>query len=102
MPLCNGLPENSSGSLPFENTLNVHQLRDVIPLRKPLSPSVDEPEQSTTRNNKRRSDAAVLNRPRSYSLSSRSTIGSNMYDTHHHEHGDVRTLPRKSSIKIHR
>jgi hypothetical protein len=97
MPVSPALPQNSPGSLP-ESALDSHHLRDVIPPRKHLRSSIDEPEQSTTRTNKRRSDASVLNRPKSYSSSSRTTVGSNTHDTHHHEHGEVRTLPRKSSI----
>lgn len=38
----------------------------------------------------------MLNRPKSYSLSSHTTVGSYTHDTHHHEHSDVRTLPRNS------
>jgi hypothetical protein len=91
-----GTTANSPGNPPFENSLSTpHILQDFIPPRKAPRSSVDEPEQSTARKNKRQSDTSVLNRPKSYSLSSWIIVGSNTQDTHHHEHGDVRTLPRR-------
>jgi len=96
MPISPALPENSSGILP-ESALDSHHLRDVNPPRKHLRSSVNEPEQST-KTNKRLTNASVLNRPKSYSSSLRTTVGLNTHDTHHHEHGEVRTLPRKPSI----
>jgi hypothetical protein len=96
MSLSSGIPESSPGGSSSETALNTRHLRDVISPRKPLKSSVVEPEQSAAaRNNKRRSDPSPLNRPKSPSLSSRTTVGLNAQEVTNHEHGDVRTLPRK-------
>jgi hypothetical protein len=79
-----------------ENAINTTNLGDVIP----LGSSMDNLEEPTTRNEKRQSSASMLDHPKSHSLSSFTTVESNAHETHHHEHGDVRTLPRKLNTQL--